>query len=211
MHCAGRQVEAPRRRRDRRAASACSRRRPRRRGSRPRESRCGARDRPSARCCRWRPARAGTRLSAPRPGATSGQASSRCQARLRSASVASGSAREAEARQDALEVAPVQHVELAERDAAGAHLLHGGLVFAAPGVREGEPVEGVAERREDASRLRARSPVRQSTSVPNTSKKSALTSMLMRCHANRKCANARAFCRQPRVIPFDLAATSAAF
>ncbi len=41
-----------RRRRDRRAASACSRRRFRSRGSRPREYRCGARDRPSARCCR---------------------------------------------------------------------------------------------------------------------------------------------------------------
>ena len=49
----------PRRRRDRRAAWACSRPRSPRRGSRPREGRCGARDRPSARCCRWRPARAG--------------------------------------------------------------------------------------------------------------------------------------------------------
>ena len=35
----------------------------------------------------------------------------------------------------------MQHVKLAEADAAGAHLIHGALVFAAPGIREGEPVE----------------------------------------------------------------------
>ena len=46
-----------------------------------------------------------------------------------------------EARQDAFEIAPVQHVELAERDAPGADLLHGALVLAAPGVGEGEPVD----------------------------------------------------------------------
>src|SRR5262245_3400418 len=42
----------------------------------------------------------------------------------------------------------VQHVELAERHAAGAHLLHRGLVLAAPGIGEGEPVELVATRRQ---------------------------------------------------------------
>ena len=47
---------APRRRRDRRAAWACSRRRSRPPGSRPRECCCAAPDRPSARCCRSTPA-----------------------------------------------------------------------------------------------------------------------------------------------------------
>ena len=90
--------------------------RSRSRGSRPRESCCGARDRPSARCCRSTPARAGTAvLSRARPGGTSGQASSRCQARLRCAHRLFGQAGDLEARQDAVEVAPVQHVELAER------------------------------------------------------------------------------------------------
>jgi len=45
------------------------------------------------------------------------------------------------ARQDQLEIAPVQYVELAERYAAGAHLVHGALIFAAPGIGEGGPIE----------------------------------------------------------------------
>jgi hypothetical protein len=52
------------------------------------------------------------------------------------------------ARQDQLEIAPVQYVELAERYAARAHLVHGALIFAAPGVGEGEPVERKSERLE---------------------------------------------------------------
>jgi hypothetical protein len=55
--------------------------------------------------------------------------------------------------QDALEIAPVQHIELRERDAAGTHLLHGRLVLAAPGVGEGRPVRPVAERFEHRLRL----------------------------------------------------------
>ena len=55
-------------------------------------------------------------------------------------------ARDPEAGQDALQIAAVERVELAEWNAAGAHLLHGGLVLAAPGVREGWSVEVVAER-----------------------------------------------------------------
>ena len=55
---------------------------------------------------------------------------------------------EPEARQDAIEVAPVQHVELAEPDAAGAHLFHGALIFVAPGIRQGRPVERIAARLE---------------------------------------------------------------
>ena len=35
----------------------------------------------------------------------------------------------------------MQHVELAERNTAAAHFVHGALVLAAPGIREGEPVE----------------------------------------------------------------------
>src|SRR5215472_2449684 len=35
----------------------------------------------------------------------------------------------------------MQHVELAKADAARTHLLHGALIFAAPGVGEAEPVE----------------------------------------------------------------------
>ena len=52
-----------------------------------------------------------------------------------------GQTRHAEARQDALEVAPVQDVEPAERQPAGADFLHRGLVFAAPRVGKFEPVE----------------------------------------------------------------------
>ncbi len=61
-----------------------------------------------------------------------------------------GQVLQAEARQQPHEVAPVQHVELGERDAPRAHLLHAGLVFAAPGVGEGFPVEAVAEGGQDA-------------------------------------------------------------
>ncbi len=61
-----------------------------------------------------------------------------------------GEAVDAETRQDALEIVPVQHVELAERDAAAAHLLHRRLVLVPPGIGEGKPVELVAGRRKNA-------------------------------------------------------------
>ena len=57
------------------------------------------------------------------------------------------------ARQDALEIHPVQHVELGERDFAGPHALHARLVLAAPGVGERQPIERMAERLEDRLRL----------------------------------------------------------
>ena len=44
----------------------------------------------------------------------------------------------------------MQHVEFAERYAAGAHLFHAGLVFGAPRIGEGEPVERVPARFENA-------------------------------------------------------------
>ena len=50
------------------------------------------------------------------------------------------------ARQDQLEIAPVQYVELAERYAAGAHLVHGALIFAAPGVGESGPIKRKTKR-----------------------------------------------------------------
>src|SRR5262249_12619610 len=62
-------------------------------------------------------------------------------------------ARDAETRQDPFEIVPMQHVELAERHAARAHLVHRGLVFGAPGIGEGEPVEQVALRLEDDFRF----------------------------------------------------------
>ena len=80
---------------------------------------------------------------------------------------------QAKARQKAFEIAPVQHVELAERDAAGAHLLHAALVLAPPGIGESRPVEPLASsgvRMRSASRA---TDVRQSTRVPKTSKNSA--------------------------------------
>ena len=60
-----------------------------------------------------------------------------------------------EAGQDALEIAPVHDVEPCERLAAGAYLLHARLVFAAPGIGEGGPIEIEAFRCEDGARLRA--------------------------------------------------------
>jgi hypothetical protein len=44
-------------------------------------------------------------------------------------------------RQDAVEIAPMQHVELAEGNPARADLLHRALIFAAPGFREREPIK----------------------------------------------------------------------
>src|SRR5262245_65491500 len=49
-----------------------------------------------------------------------------------------------EPRQDAIEVLPMQHIELAEGPAAGTYVLQGGLVLGAPGVSEGAPVELVS-------------------------------------------------------------------
>ena len=64
-----------------------------------------------------------------------------------------GQTGETEARDEALEVAPVQDVELGEGLPAGAHLLHAGLVFGAPGIGEGDPVEPMAERGQNPLRL----------------------------------------------------------
>src|SRR5712671_4840097 len=58
-----------------------------------------------------------------------------------------------EARLDPVEHAPVNDVELHERLAAGAYLVHAGLIFGAPRIREGEPVERVSERLEDSFRF----------------------------------------------------------
>src|SRR5262249_42951872 len=55
-----------------------------------------------------------------------------------------------EPRQDAIEIFPVQHVELAERRAARAYLLERGLILLAPGIGEGPPVELVSGGAENA-------------------------------------------------------------
>src|ERR1700730_15566115 len=55
-----------------------------------------------------------------------------------------------EPRQDAIEIFPVQHVELAEGPATSTHVLQGGLVFLAPGIGEGAPVELVSGGAENA-------------------------------------------------------------
>src|SRR5262249_286348 len=55
-----------------------------------------------------------------------------------------------ETRKNAREIAPVQNVELAEGSAAGADLLHGRLIFGAPGIGKGEPVKRKAKRLENA-------------------------------------------------------------
>ena len=55
---------------------------------------------------------------------------------------------EAEARENALEVVAMEHVELGERNAPGPHLLHAGLILAPPGIGEAEPIERVAARLE---------------------------------------------------------------
>ncbi len=60
-----------------------------------------------------------------------------------------GQVLQAEARQEASDVAPVQHVELGEGLPAGAHLLHPRLIFSPPGVGESGPVETIPERLED--------------------------------------------------------------
>ena len=68
-----------------------------------------------------------------------------------------------EARQDALQVMAVQHVELGERQAAGTDFLHAGLVFRPPGVGEGDPVEVIPQRPELGFRLpgHGRPPIHQ--------------------------------------------------
>jgi hypothetical protein len=58
-------------------------------------------------------------------------------------------ARNVETRHDQLEIAPVQHVEFAERNVPVAHLIHRALILAAPGIRKGQPVGGDAEWLED--------------------------------------------------------------
>ena len=94
----------------------------------------------------------------------------------------------AEARQDALEVSPVQRVELRERQAPRPDLLHRGLVLAAPGVGEGLPVAAPAERSEDALRLArdAAAPIDQRAEhVEEESLDLALHALKLRRHAKR--------------------------
>ena len=78
------------------------------------------------------------------PAPTCGQASRRCQPRLSSASVGSGT-----------------FLTLAERNTARPHLFHRRLVLAAPGVGEGGPIELMTERRKQPLRLArdARAPI----------------------------------------------------
>src|SRR5215471_398800 len=57
------------------------------------------------------------------------------------------------ARLDLVEHAPVDDVELRKRLAAGADLVHAGLIFGAPRIREGKPVERISEWLEDFFRL----------------------------------------------------------
>ena len=54
-----------------------------------------------------------------------------------------------EPRQNPFEIAPVQDVELAECDPPAADFFHRRLVFVAPGIGEGKPVERMAKRLED--------------------------------------------------------------
>ena len=60
---------------------------------------------------------------------------------------------QAEIGADSLQHAAMDDVQPGEGDAAGAHFFHAGLVFGAPGVGEGEPVQFMAERFEDFPRL----------------------------------------------------------
>ena len=83
-------------------------------------------------------------------GPTSGQASSLCQASVSSASVALVELLDLEARQDAIEILPMQNIELDERPPPAAHLVHARPVFLAPGIREREPVEIMAHRLENS-------------------------------------------------------------
>ena len=164
----------PRRRRDRRAASACSRRRLRRRGSRPTENRCGARDRPSARYCRSSTAPAEFVLEPlAAPPARPASASSRCQASVEFAQHFFGQIRsDRSAARMRSRLRRCSTSSLAKRDAAGAHLLHAGLVFA----RQASAKAIQSSLLPSCPRIRSASratDVRQSTRVPNTSKNSA--------------------------------------
>ncbi len=89
-----------------------------------------------------------------------------------------GQAGNIELRQNPFQVAPMEDVQLAEGETPAADFLHRRLVFAAPGIGEGEPVERMARgfRMSSASRAML---LRQSTSVPNTSKKHALGICMM--------------------------------
>jgi hypothetical protein len=91
------------------------------------------------------------------PCPTSGQAGRRCQAVLSWLQRSLAQLRETEARPDPVEIAPVQNVELAECYAARPHLFHCGLILRPPRIGEGDPVEIVARRPEDARSARARS------------------------------------------------------
>ena len=64
-----------------------------------------------------------------------------------------GQIAQAEARNKAFEIVPVQHVQPAKRDAARADFLHPGLVFTSPAIRKGEPVELVSKGSKDPFRL----------------------------------------------------------
>ena len=84
-----------------------------------------------------------------RPGAESGQASSRCQARLRCRMVSSGRPATLKRGRIVSRLRRCSTSSLAERHAGPSAFLHRRLVLAAPGVGEGEPVERMAERLED--------------------------------------------------------------
>ena len=148
----------------------------RRRGSRPRGNCCGGRDRPSAKCCRSTPAPARIfGLSRASAAGTSGQASSRCQASVRSSQHLVGQILQSEARQQCV------------RDCAGAarrawqKACRPERTSSIPGWYSPRQASAKAVQ----SSLYPRGPrifsasratdVRQSTRVPNTSKNSART------------------------------------
>ena len=81
--------------------------------------------------------------------------------------------RDAEAWKDLLQIMQVQHVEFTERDLARADLFHRRLIFVSPRIGERRPVQSVTEGPRIVSASREML-ARQSTSVPNTSKNSAL-------------------------------------
>ena len=127
---------------DRPPASACSRVRFRRRGSHPRPSPLR---RARSTINEMLPFEHGAIrkrfFNRASPGAVSGHASSRCQARFRSIRAASSRPLHSEVTQHDIQVAAVQPIELAERQAAAAHLVHGRLVLRPPGIGERQAID----------------------------------------------------------------------
>src|SRR5262249_33194015 len=60
---------------------------------------------------------------------------------------------DAEAWENALKIAPVQHIELAERNAAGTHFFHGALILPTPSIGHRQPIKRVATRLEQCLRF----------------------------------------------------------